>query len=50
MQLRTRPQLSALKAAGCDRIYEDTMSGSKAGWLGLAKVLEVLREGDTLIM
>jgi DNA invertase Pin-like site-specific DNA recombinase len=43
-------QLSALKGAGCDRIFEDTMSGTKAGRPGLAKALDALREGDTLIV
>jgi DNA invertase Pin-like site-specific DNA recombinase len=43
-------QLAALNSAGCDRILEDTMSGTKAGRPGLAKALEALREGDTLIV
>ena len=43
-------QLGALKGAGCDRIFEDTMSGNKAGRPGLAKALDALREGDTLIV
>lgn len=43
-------QFGALKGAGCDRIYEDTMSGTKAGRPGLAKALDALREGDTLIV
>jgi DNA invertase Pin-like site-specific DNA recombinase len=43
-------QLDALKAAGCDRIYEDTISGTKAGRPGLAQALDVLREGDTLVV
>jgi DNA invertase Pin-like site-specific DNA recombinase len=43
-------QVGALKGAGCDRIFEDTMSGTKAGRPGLAKALEMVREGDTLIV
>ncbi|WP_422759265.1 recombinase family protein [Paenarthrobacter sp. C1] len=43
-------QLGALKGAGCDRIFEDTVSGTKAGRPGLAKALDTLREGDTLIV
>lgn len=43
-------QLAALRGAGCDRIFEDTMSGTKAGRPGLAKALEALCEGDTLIV
>ena len=43
-------QLGALKGAGCNRIFEDAMSGAKAGRPGLAHALEVLREGDTLIV
>ncbi|GAA5201736.1 recombinase family protein [Arthrobacter gyeryongensis] len=43
-------QLGALKAAGCDRIFEDTMSGTKASRPGLTNALDALREGDTLIV
>lgn len=43
-------QLAALNSAGCDRTFEDTMSGTKAGRPGLAKALETVREGDTLIV
>ncbi|EJF91080.1 recombinase family protein [Bartonella tamiae] len=43
-------QLEALLKAGCERIYEDTMSGSKADRSGLAKAMEMLREGDTLVV
>jgi DNA invertase Pin-like site-specific DNA recombinase len=43
-------QLDALKGAGCDRIYDDTISGSKARRPGLAQALDALREGDTLIV
>ncbi|MBE2887218.1 recombinase family protein [Geobacter anodireducens] len=43
-------QHEALKLAGCERIYEDKVSGSRAERPGLGKVLEVLREGDTLVV
>ncbi len=43
-------QRDAPRAAGCDRIFEVTMSGTKAGRPGLAKALDALREGDTLIV
>lgn len=43
-------QLASLRGAGCDRIFEDRLSGTKAGRPGLAKALEALREGDTLIV
>lgn len=43
-------QLGALNNAGCDRIFEDTMSGAKTGRPGLAKALDALREGDTLVV
>ncbi|WP_374210088.1 recombinase family protein [Pseudarthrobacter raffinosi] len=31
-------QLGALKGAGCDRIFEDTMSGTKPGRPGIFQV------------
>ena len=43
-------QLAALKGAGCDRIFEDTISGTKTGRPGLVTALDALREGDTLIV
>jgi DNA invertase Pin-like site-specific DNA recombinase len=45
-------QLDALKAVGCppSRIYTDTASGAKTARPGLAKALEILREGDTLVV
>jgi DNA invertase Pin-like site-specific DNA recombinase len=43
-------QREALKAAGCGWIYEDTTSGSKAERPGLAKTLDTLRDGDTLVV
>ena len=43
-------QLEALRQAGCDKIYEDKTSGAKAERPGLKLALEVLREGDTLVV
>src|SRR3954452_8696771 len=41
-------QRDALRAAGCEKIYEDRISGAKAERPGLA--LEVARAGDALIV
>ena len=43
-------QREALKRAQCERIYEDTQSGRSADRPGLTKALEMLREGDTLVV
>ena len=43
-------QLDALTKAGCYRLFDDKMSGSRAERPGLAKALEMLREGDTLVV
>jgi DNA invertase Pin-like site-specific DNA recombinase len=43
-------QKEALEKAGCERIYEDTISGTRAERPGLAKALEMLRRGDTLVV
>jgi DNA invertase Pin-like site-specific DNA recombinase len=43
-------QRSALAHAGCERIYEDKISGTLAERPGLAQALETLREGDTLVV
>jgi DNA invertase Pin-like site-specific DNA recombinase len=43
-------QMDALTKAGCKRIFDDKISGSRAQRPGLAKVLEMLREGDTLVV
>ena len=43
-------QKDALKAAGCTQICEDTISGAKTARPGLEKALEMLREGDTLVV
>jgi DNA invertase Pin-like site-specific DNA recombinase len=43
-------QLDALHAAGCYRIWTDTMSGSLEHRPELAKLLDQLRPGDTLVV
>jgi DNA invertase Pin-like site-specific DNA recombinase len=43
-------QKEALEKAGCERIYEDTISGTRTDRPGLAKALEMLRSGDTLVV
>ncbi len=43
-------QREALAKAGCQRVFEDKVSGTRAERLGLAKTLEMLREGDTLVV
>lgn len=46
----TEPQIAALKAAGCEKIFEETASGTKTDRPELAKALEYLRPGDTLVV
>ena len=41
-------QVQALKEAGCQRIYEDKMSGTRADRPGLVEAMGQLRTGDTL--
>jgi DNA invertase Pin-like site-specific DNA recombinase len=43
-------QRKALTKAGCEKVFEDKMSGTRAERPGLAKTLEMLREGDTLVV
>src|SRR6478609_6297516 len=43
-------QRDALNAAGCDRIFTDTMSGSRSDRPGLEQALDYLREGDVLVV
>ena len=43
-------QRQALTHAGCKKIYEDKLSGSRADRPGLAQALDMLREGDTLVV
>ena len=43
-------QRDALERAGCERIFEDTLSGAKAERPGLTEALAYLRAGDTLVV
>ncbi len=43
-------QIDALKNAGCEKIFTDTASGSKARRLGLEEALGFTREGDSLVV
>ncbi len=43
-------QLEALAKAGCKKVFEDKISGTRAERPGLNKALEMLREGDTLVV
>jgi DNA invertase Pin-like site-specific DNA recombinase len=43
-------QLDALQAAGCTKIYRDTISGAKVERPGLAAALDHVRAGDTLVV
>lgn len=43
-------QKDALKAAGCSKIFEDVISGSKSERAGLNEALAFLREGDALVV
>ncbi len=46
----TALQHDALRAAGCERIYDDTCSGSVTDRAGLARALDALRAGDALVV
>ena len=43
-------QTEALTKAGCKKVFEDKISGSRAERPGLTKAQEALREGDTLVV
>ena len=46
----TALQTDALHKAGCERIFEDTVSGAKAERPGLTAALAYVREGDALVV
>ncbi|MGM0883455.1 MAG: recombinase family protein [Bacillota bacterium] len=43
-------QIDSLKSSGCDRIFEEKVSGKKSDRPELARCLEYLRSGDTLVI
>ena len=43
-------QLSALENVGCEKVYQDQISGTKAKRPGLELALEILRKDDTLVV
>ena len=43
-------QREALINAGCEKVFEDKVSGTRADRPGLSKTLEMLREGDSLVV
>ncbi|QFT13470.1 DNA-invertase hin (plasmid) [Vibrio sp. THAF190c] len=46
----TSPQLDALKAAGCERVYSEHISGKSRDRPELERLLDVVREGDVVIV
>jgi DNA invertase Pin-like site-specific DNA recombinase len=43
-------QRDALRVAGCERIFEDRLSGAKAARPGLTQLLDVARTGDLVVV
>jgi DNA invertase Pin-like site-specific DNA recombinase len=43
-------QQEALTKSGCEKIFEDKVSGTRVNRPGLTKALEMLRAGDTLVV
>ena len=43
-------QLAALRAAGCERVFVETASGSRADRVELSRLMEVARSGDTIVV
>jgi DNA invertase Pin-like site-specific DNA recombinase len=43
-------QRGALTKWGCQKVFEDKISGTRADRPGLTKALEMLRDGDTLVV
>jgi DNA invertase Pin-like site-specific DNA recombinase len=43
-------QRDALRATGCEKLFEDRLSGAKAARPGLTLLLEVARTGDVIVV
>ena len=43
-------QKDALKSAGCEKIFVDELSGAAAARPGLQQAMDMLREGDVLVV
>ena len=43
-------QIKALTEAGCKKVFDDKISGTRAERPGLATAFAMLREGDTLVV
>ncbi len=43
-------QIDALKEAGCERIFKEKVSGVKAERVELNRMLDMIREGDTIVI
>lgn len=46
----TALQINALECAGCEQVFEDKISGTKAERPGLKRALKHLSHGDTLVV
>jgi len=47
---RLERQLDALKKYGCEIIFKEKVTGRKADWPELARMLEMLKNGDQLVI
>lgn len=43
-------QIDELKKAGCEKIFKDIISGSKAERVGLTEMLDFVRRGDVVVV
>ena len=43
-------QIQALQQEGCDKIFQDKLTGTNKNRLNLVQLLDIIQEGDTLIV